>query len=44
MSLTFGKEALVKLLLYGNEKKYLFDINKKILHSTITFIINSIHF
>ena len=38
------KEALVKLLLYGNEKKYSFDINRKILLSTITFIKNSNRF
>ena len=34
-------EALVKLLLYGDENKYTFDINRMILLSTITFIKNS---
>ena len=38
------KKALVKLLLYGNEKTYSFDINRKILLSTITFIKNSNRF
>ena len=35
------KQILVKLLHYGNEKKYSFDINKRILLSTITYIKNS---
>ena len=34
-------EAFVKLLLYGNEKKYSFDTNRMILLSTIIFIKNS---
>ena len=34
------KQDLVKLLLFGNEHKYSFVINKRILHSTITFIKN----
>ena len=38
------KEALVKLLLYGNEKKYSFDKNRKILLCTIIFIKNSNRF
>ena len=39
-----GNEALVKLLLYGNEKKYSIDINRKILLSTINFIKTSQRF
>ena len=35
------KQALAKLLLFGNEHKYSFVINKRILLSTITFIINN---
>ena len=38
------KQALVKLTLFGNEHKYSFDINKRILLSTITFIKNSNRF
>ena len=34
------KQAVVKLLLFGNEHKYSFVINKRILLSTITFIKN----
>ena len=37
-------EALVKFLLYGNEKKYSFDTNRMILLSTIIFIKNSNRF
>ena len=37
----FDKQALVKLLLFGNEHKDSFDINKRRLLSTITFIKNS---
>ena len=51
VSLTIGtnvadldKKSLVKLLLYGNKKKYSFDANRKILLSTITFIKNSNRF
>ena len=38
------KQALVKLLLFANEHKYSFDINKRILLSRITFIKNSNRF
>ena len=38
------KQALVKLLLFGNEHKYSFGINKWIFLSTITFIKNSNRF
>ena len=40
----FENEALVKLLRYGNEKKYSFDTNRMILLSTIIFIKNSNRF
>ena len=38
------KQVLVKLLLFGNEKKYSFNTNKRILLSTITYIKNSHRF
>ena len=38
------KQALLKLLLFGNEHKYSFDINKRILLGKITFIKNSNRF
>ena len=37
-------EALVKLLLYGNEKKYSIDIKRKILLCTINFLTNNNRF
>jgi hypothetical protein len=37
-------KSLVKLLLYGNKKKYSFVVNRKILLSTITYIKNSNRF
>ena len=38
------KQALVKLLLFGNVEKYSFGTNKRILLSTITYVKNSNHF
>ena len=38
------EQVLVKLLLFGNEYKYSFDINIRILRSSITFIKNSNRF
>ena len=37
-------KSLVKLRLYGNKKKYSFDVNRKIILSTITFVIYSNRF
>ena len=37
-------KTLVRLLLYGDERKYSFEINKRILLSTIAFIKNSNRF
>ena len=37
-------KTLVRLLLYGDERKYSFEINKRIILSTITFVKNSNRF